>query len=232
MTHHPFLNPQCRDDFLHAYRLRRDILQTIKDTLPHMSGRLLDVGCGEMPYQELVLPHIDEYVGLDLEDYPLYQEIEPDATWDGATMPFESASFDCALCTEVLEHCEDPDHVLKEVHRVLKPGGFFVLTVPFLWPLHEVPHDENRPTPFRLERQLRSAGFTEIRLKAHGGWDASLAQMLGLWVQFRSMGAKKRRWMQRLLAPIVRLLNRIDQKPQTFENHVMMTGLSGTARKK
>ena len=51
-----------------------------------------------------------------------------------------------------------------------------------LWPLHDVPYDECRYTPFAIKRHLRNAGFEQFRLKPLGGWDASLAQMIGLWI--------------------------------------------------
>ena len=98
-------------------------------------------------------------------------------------MPFENNQFDSAFGTEVLEHCPYPKAILKEVNRVLKPGGIFFFTVPFIWPLHEVPHDEFRYTPFSLKRLLEESGFEKIELEATGGWHASLAQMLGLWIK-------------------------------------------------
>jgi len=90
-----------------------------------------------------------------------------------------------SIATEVFEHCPDPEIVMKEIWRVLKLGGILFFTVPFLWNLHETPYDEYRYTPFALKRHLTQSGFTEIEIKAMGGWDAALAQMLGLWVRRR-----------------------------------------------
>jgi hypothetical protein len=66
----------------------------------------------------------------------------------------------------------------QEIARVLDRRGFLFLTVPFLWPLHHVPHDQHRITPFAMQRYLEENGFEEIRLQALGGWDAS---MLSCW---------------------------------------------------
>ena len=125
-------------------------------------GELLDIGCGKMPYKKYILEHsrVTNYVGLDIEQALVYDaKLKPDHTWDGKIMPFENESFNCTFGTEVLEHCPEPEIVLKEVHRVLKPNGIFFFTVPFLWNLHEVPHDEYRYTPFSLERHLKNSGF-------------------------------------------------------------------------
>src|SRR5690606_37327284 len=118
----------------------------------------LDVGCGRMPYRDLILSEsqVSRYVGLDIDTALHYDsKIRPDVYWNGVTMPFPDSSFDSAMATEVLEHCSDPTIILGEVYRVLKPGGTFFFTTPFLWNLHEVPRDEFRLTPFYLERLLR-----------------------------------------------------------------------------
>jgi hypothetical protein len=103
--------------------------------------------------------------------------------------------------------------------------------VPFLWPLHDVPYDEYRYTPFSLERHLRNVGFDDIAIGAHGGWDASLAQMIALWVRRRPMPARRRAVLQRLAGPIVRRLMALDRPPSDFMTAPMVNGLYGFARK-
>ena len=103
-----------------------------------------------MPYRSLLLARpsqASKYIGLDLQ-HNTY--VKPDLEWDGRTLPFQDGSIDCVLETEVLEHCPRPERVTDEAWRVLKPGGFLLFTVPFLWPLHSVPHDQYRYTPFAL----------------------------------------------------------------------------------
>jgi SAM-dependent methyltransferase len=147
-------------------------------------------------------------------------------------MPFENESFDTIMATEVLEHVPDLEVYLKEVLRVLKPKGVFFFTIPFLWPLHEVPHDEYRYTPFSIEKHLKNVGFTNITLKATGGWHASMAQMLGLWVRRSPMPIKKRKALSFILKPIINYLIKLDKTDSiAFKEGQMITGLYGIIKK-
>ncbi len=229
--HHDFLNPLCLPTTLDVFVVRRVILNALCQQLGGLSGTVLDIGCGYMPYKSLVLgppSRAEKYIGLDLKDN-IYQK--PDLEWDGRTIPLDDGSVDFALATEVFEHCPEPELVMREALRVLKPGGPLFFTLPFLWPLHNVPYDEYRYTPFAIERHLRNSGFGQIKLKALGGWDASLAQMIGLWVRRRPMSSHRRAILSRLALPVVRYLAGRDRPPQTFDESSMITGISGSATK-
>ena len=139
-------------------------------------------------------------------------------------------SVDILFCINVLHHLET-ERARAEILRVLKPGGVLFFTVPFLWPLHDVPHDEYRFTPFALRRHLSNAGFGSIEIRAMGGWDASLSQMIGLWVRRRPMGKRTRWILSHLSVPVVKFFHRRDQPPVTFERNTMLTGIGGTAMK-
>jgi len=230
-----FVNISFTLENLDSYYIRTSIFNSLKSSLKHFKGNLLDVGCGEKPYQNFILQNssVEKYVGLDIEDGLQYDsEIKPDFLWDGVTMPFNNNSFDTAIATEVLEHCSEPKIILKETWRVMKNGGCFFFTVPFLWPLHEVPHDEYRYTPFALERMLTECGFKNIEIKATGGWHASMAQMLGLWVRRAPMTQNKKKILSRLLKPVIKKLIKIDRySDRDFKESQMITGLSGIAVK-
>jgi SAM-dependent methyltransferase len=220
---------------LDKYYIRKRIFDAITSNLGVFNGTLLDVGCGKMPYKSHILQNskVINYVGLDIESALEYDiNTKPDFTWDGITMPFESNSFETTFATEVLEHCPDPDIILKEIYRVLSKDGVFFFTVPFLWNLHEVPHDEYRFTPFALERLLKNAGFSKINIQATGGWHASLAQMLGLWVRRSPLSKRKRKYLSYILKPIISYLIKKDQlQTIEFKEGQMITGLYGTAQK-
>ncbi len=230
-----FTHPKLNLANLDNYYSRRSILNVINSNLIYLKGDLLDVGCGRMPYKEILLEnsYIESYKGVDINTALVYDaDVKPDFFWDGVTLPFDSNSFNCIIATEVLEHCPNPDVILDEILRVLKPEGFFLLTVPFLWSLHEVPNDEYRFTPFSLERHLRNSGFKEIEINATGGWHASMAQMLGLWVMRSPMKENKRRIFSKIIKPVMKQLIKLDKPDQIkFKEGLMITGLYGTARK-
>ncbi|MDD7885188.1 class I SAM-dependent methyltransferase [Flavivirga sp. 57AJ16] len=230
-----FINIPYTSSNLDRYTIRTAIFKSIKKSIRLFEGNLLDIGCGKMPYKAYILQHskIDNYTGLDIESALLYDNnVKPDYTWDGVKMPFENNTFQCAFGTEVLEHCLEPEVILKETYRVLKTGGYFFFTVPFLWNLHEVPNDAYRYTPFSLERHLKNSGFKTIQIKATGGWHASMAQMLGLWVKRSPMSNKKRKILISVLKPIIKvLINKDNSEKVIFKEGQMITGLYGYAQK-
>jgi SAM-dependent methyltransferase len=231
--HHDFLNPLCLPSTLDSFISRRAILKALRSCLNDFNGIVLDVGCGYMPYKGLVLSppsRATEYLGLDLEN-GIYRN-KPDIYWKGNEIPLAESSVDCAMATEVLEHTPNPESVLREIQRVLTPGGLLFFTVPFLWPLHDVPFDEYRYTPYALSRHLRNSGFEQVNLRALGGWDASIAQVIGLWIRRRPMSAWKRAILSYLTLPIVRYLAGRDRPPAEFREGTMITGISGTALKR
>lgn len=175
---------------------------------------------------------MQEYIGLDLANNPIHDN-QPDIFWQNGKIPLESDTVDCALLTEVLEHVPNPTEVLTEIFRVLKPNGLLFLTVPFLWPLHEVPYDNYRYTPFSLRRHMEDSGFSLIEMHATGGWDASLAQILGLWVSRGSLGPIKRRLLKIIVFPIYCCLVWLDRKRpiDEFKDSTMVPGLWATALK-
>ena len=87
-------------------------------------GRLLDIGCGVQPYREMAGPFIDEYVGLDHEE-TVHDSGAEQLVGTAYSIPAADESFDTTLCTDVLEHLEDPMAAVGETTRVLKPGGHF-----------------------------------------------------------------------------------------------------------
>lgn len=227
-----FTNVSLSIHNLESYVIRKEIFKAISNVIPSFKGKVLDSGCGIMPYKNIILENkeITSYVGLDIETALSYDDVQPDVLWNGVTMPFENDTFDVVLSTEVLEHILNPDVYLLEVKRVLKPGGIFFFTVPFLMSLHEIPHDYYRYTPYALEMIFKRTGFADIKIKPMGGYNAAMAQMMGLWVNKYLWGSKKK-IMRVVVKPIIKYLYLKDKVPQNFNKSTMIVGLSGTVTK-
>tara|TARA_B100000809_G_scaffold266448_1_gene329209 strand:- start:298 stop:987 length:690 start_codon:yes stop_codon:yes gene_type:complete len=141
-------------------------------------GRLLDVGCGSRPFAELLESHCERSLAIEV-DRRRYERsrLLPDAWASGLQLPFLDATFDTAVSFQVLEHVPQPECMLAEIQRVLKPGGVLVLTAPHIWGIHEEPEDYYRYTPYGLRYLAETAG-----LKVH-----SVTPLAGFWV---TMGAR------------------------------------------
>jgi len=139
------------------YLARRALWQAMSDFRAHVSGKVLDVGCGTMPYRALYV--VDRYVGLEIDSPQARARQRADDFYDGGRFPYPDASFDTVLCSEVLEHVFSPEQFLSEIARVLQRGGRLLLTAPFVWDEHEQPDDYARYSSFGLRFLLERSGF-------------------------------------------------------------------------
>ncbi|MEK7499663.1 MAG: class I SAM-dependent methyltransferase [Patescibacteria group bacterium] len=133
-------------------------------TKQNIHGKLLDAGAGKLSYRHLVRPFCAEYKSMDFnKTHP-----ELDYLSDIQNMPLPNESFDTVLSAEVLEHVPDPEKALREIIRVLKPGGKLVITIPHLMYMHNEPNDFYRYTKYGLRTLLERVGFTVEYLEASG----------------------------------------------------------------
>jgi SAM-dependent methyltransferase len=144
---------------------------------PLCHGALLDVGCGEKPYEDVLGPHVDSYTGLEHPD-TVHARGRVDAWGSADELPFDDGSFDTVASFHVVEHTEEPAAAIGEMARVLRPGGTLLLSVPFIWGLHEVPRDFFRFTPYGLRHLLGAAGFEEIDVQPLCGYWATASLRL------------------------------------------------------
>lgn len=138
-------------------------IRFLRPRMYQMRGKVLDVGCGEMPFRAYLSPKV-QYQGLDVAEAVSFgMRDHPDIVhFDGVNIPFPDQSWDGIICTEVLEHTVDPEALIAEMYRVLRPGGTILITVPFAARVHHAPHDYQRFTRFRLARMLSDFESCEI----------------------------------------------------------------------
>lgn len=134
--------------------------------LTYAHGRLIDLGCGKMPYREKILPFVTQYDGLDL--FSQSDQIKYQCSIEQID-PVDENSYETAISIEVLEHVPRPWRAVSEVFRILSPGGVFILSVPHLSRLHDEPHDYYRYTKYGLSALLTGAGFESIQIHEKGG---------------------------------------------------------------
>ncbi|CAN5667829.1 hypothetical protein BH18ACT13_BH18ACT13_01660 [soil metagenome] len=130
---------------------------------------MLDLGAGTKPYAPLYERYFERCVSVDVPHSP-HDTSDVDVMAAGDALPFPDASFDCVICTEVLEHCPEPQAVMNEIARVLRPRGRAFITTPFLLPLHEMPYDFYRYTPSALRHLATRAQLNVRRLVPRGSY--------------------------------------------------------------
>ncbi len=153
-------------------------------------GRLLDVGCGDKPYEAIFSPHVSQYVGVEYEDAfratnASTRTTKPDFLYDGVTLPFEDASFDTVLSVSVLEHTARPNELLTEMARVLKEDGVLILSAPFSFRLHEEPHDYFRYSPHGLRVMFAGVGLEVVDVIPQGTLWSVLGHKLNTFLALR-----------------------------------------------
>jgi len=140
----------------------------VAKSLPE-NASILDAGAGESVYKKLFshcsYKAIDLAVGESRWNYSNLDYVGP-----LHDMPIEDGVFDAVLCTQVLEHLEWPRESVKEMYRVLKPGGKLYMTVPMAHPVHQAPYDFFRYTSYGIESICKHSGFQNIKVTPFGGF--------------------------------------------------------------
>ena len=147
---------------LEAFR----VLSTHKS---YLHGHLVDLGCGDVPYYEWYKDEVNKITCVDWSrggHGTKHTDIFADLN---KPLPLTTESADCVLLTSVLEHIHEPELLLKEIQRILRKGGYLILSVPFLYHLHEEPFDYYRYTPHGLRHLAKKTGLGIISLTHYGG---------------------------------------------------------------
>lgn len=136
-------------------------------------SRVLDVGAGSCPYRPLFAHckyHAQDFTSLQNEQLRHGGYGQIDYVCDAVAIPAEDGGYDAILCTEMLEHVADPLAVVRELARLLKPGGKLMLTAPLGSGIHQEPHHYYGGfTPYWYQRFLAEVGFRDIRVESNAG---------------------------------------------------------------
>lgn len=138
-------------------------------SLPY-AGVVVDLGCGSAPYRELILKRAERYIGVDWPEGchgAAGVDIFADLT---GPFPASDCFADTVVCFQVIEHIPEPGAFLAECRRILKPGGNLFITTPFMWRVHEAPHDYYRFTRYGLQHLLAKAGFESVEVRENTGF--------------------------------------------------------------
>jgi len=192
--------------------MQQERCNILRSLLKDISEKVLIIGCGSQDEMSIINKKC-KGVAIDIsksaikksrEKYPKFEYLVADAT----DLPFPKNSFDCVVCSEVIEHIPEDEKALSEVRKVLKNDGVFIITTPnwLSWyglfrkiaeKLFKKPFTsggqpiDNWSTPFSLRRKIKKYGF-EITL------------FRGLWY-YPPTGKGKKQIPWRITFPMVKL---------------------------
>ena len=176
--------------------------------------RLLDVGCGVKPYYPFFHAHVSEYVGLDVPGNPA-------ADLEGTieAIPAEDASFDVVLCSQVLEHCGDPAQAVRELRRVVAPGGRVLVSTHGVQVYHPAPDDLWRWTHAGLERLFAENGdWRNVTVTPSSGTTACLGMLMSTYVDLVAKRARLRGVGRAVIAGVNRAAQAIDGRSELLRS--------------
>jgi SAM-dependent methyltransferase len=143
-------------------------------------GDLLDIGCGRVPYYGIYRGLVTSVTTVDwpssMHD-TRHVDLFCDLSCGIGVVP--SASADTILATDLIEHLPTPAVFFSECMRVLRPGGVLIIGTPFLYCIHEAPHDFHRLTEYALRHYGREAGFDEVEIVPYAGGFCAVGDLLG-----------------------------------------------------
>ena len=165
------LHPQWITNYYHNRK---------KQSLSRMDSKnILDIGSGDSSLKKYVKGS-NKIVSIDYPTTNILYTNKPQAYADARNLPFSDKSFDAVILFEVLEHIFEDESVIKETHRVLNNDGQLYISVPFMYPIHDAPHDFRRYTKYGLSHILSNNGYHIESITTHGNSIVSSLQLFNL----------------------------------------------------
>jgi SAM-dependent methyltransferase len=170
--------------------------------------RLVDVGCGEKPYEPLFALYASSYVGVDPVENP-YAEVQGYVE----DLPLPDGSSDLTLCIQVFEHCDDPPRAVSELARITAPGGRVLVSTHGVMAYHPSPADYWRWTHAGLEKLFRdNAAWASVRVTPASGTTACLGMIASLYLDLGMRRARLGAVARPLVAGINSLAEAVDAR--------------------
>lgn len=166
----------------------------LADHAEYFKGEVIDLGCDRTKYKSFILsvPGVTSYLGVDF-----YRTEKVDEVVDlNKPLPFENDRFGAAISISVMEHLLEPQIFLDETGRILKSGGYFFISTPWIFPYHGEPYDYFRYSRAALEYMLGKAGFEIVYCATTGGKTRILANQFLRWLpRFGKLKPLIERWL-------------------------------------
>jgi SAM-dependent methyltransferase len=217
------LRPSLTDPSWLVLRKRREVFTQWLARLNHTNALVLDVGGRIQPYRSLINGRLSRYIAIDLRLTPLV-----DIAGNAAQLPLRNDCFDLVLCTQMLEYAPDPRQVIAEIHRVLKPGGFLLLSAPAVHP-QDSDRDAWRFLPGALRELLLE--FSAVDLAPEGSSVTGFIRTINVCLVSFTPLAAFRGLLRFTIVPMLNLLGALFEMLRLTANTSFTANFSVLARK-
>lgn len=185
---------------------RRQMLDLLLEKHKYIyKGIVLDIGGRDRGLFIKPKNKVQKWIFADIN-----REYNPDIILDVTKMiQIDSNSIDVVNAIELFEHVFDIEKGLKECFRVLKKGGFLVISIPFLFQIHADPLDFQRWTFYKWKIELKRIGFKIEKFIVMGKFYTCLAEMIKIKLKSHNLG----KVLLHFITPFLNLFIRYDYKP-------------------
>jgi len=135
----------------------------------YCSGKLLDAGCGQVPYYELLHPKVSVHYCVDRSEDAYARSLLDEVVDLNKSVLLMEKDFDTILLTDVIAHIQQPWQLVKDLAQHLVPGGHLFITTPFVYWQSEFPHEYYHPSGSALQKMCADAGLEILVLEPYGG---------------------------------------------------------------
>jgi len=217
------LYPDLTNPHWLVLKKRREIFEHWVAKLSPGKLAVLDVGGRIQPYRPLLKHRLAGYIATDIRRAPLVNVLAR-----GEQLPFANERFDLVICTQVLQYVPEPAVVIREIARVLKPGGYFFLSVPSAYP-RDADEECWRFLPAGLHHLL--APFTHVEVIPEGrsisGFFRTINASFSIFVRYPSL----RRLYSFTICPMINLAGSLLERVSGSSNDQCAVNYSVIAQK-